>query len=71
MVEIKEAPVPVSWAWRMQGEPVDMCCRAAWSVRFNGEGGRLPCDSLTRVSADWSLSVLLSNGQIVIVRAKK
>lgn len=71
VIEVREAPVPVRWAWRMHGEPVDMCVRPAWSTPFDERNTYRSWDILETVSADWSLSVLLSNGQIVIVRAKK
>lgn len=67
MVEIREAPVPVRWAWLAKGEPM--------TKKYVPEGRNQWWRSLSRdewVELPWPrLQILLSNGQTIIVRAKK
>lgn len=67
MVEIREAPVPVKWAWLADGE--------AFSGNYVQGRPSMWWMDLTRdqwESLPWPrLRVLLSNNQVVIVRAKK
>lgn len=63
---IKEAPVPVRLWWNSIG---GMCMASAPRVYFSAEGNEWIYS--TDLSDDSSFTVELSNGQTVIVRAKK
>lgn len=60
---IKEAPVPVRWGWIIDGWKAP----SIWNEQRD-----IPVESVLRgVDEKWTLVVTLSNGQTVIVRAKK
>ena len=62
MIEVREAPVPVRWRW---SELNGMKMKShAW---FDFD----PCPIAPHAERDDAMTVELSNGQTVIVRAKK
>lgn len=66
--EIREAPVPVSWGWGVGGYIAEPCIIGdPWWVRHM-QSKRGVGDLLGDIFE--SLTVELSNGQTVIVRAK-
>lgn len=66
MVEIREAPVPVRYRWSvLVGVPMTPMW---WGVE---EGDRNSLFACSFVTAEKHITVELSNGQTIIVRAKK
>jgi len=66
MVEIREAPVPVSFRWlAVSGMDTSRC---AWSYSVASYPLQKECDS---IKPGDRLQVSFNNKQIVIVRAKK
>lgn len=65
---IKEAPVPVRWAWLFEEEGM----LPSWALTLSGDKWWMKLDRKGwRQLSFPRFQVLLSNGQIVIVRAKK
>ncbi len=69
MADIREAPRPVRWAWRLPHEGVRHHS-SGWAVRHSMTPVFDKIGQLLGADRRWSFSVLLSNGQTVIVKAR-
>lgn len=63
MVEIREAPVPMRWRWVTPSDPPNPI--------WYGVDYLSPDAVVAGVDSYWSAKFKLSNGQTIIVRAKK